>query len=278
MSDQWQCPQCQAVPAAVGGFPAFAPEWSNGNDGFSAGYFEQLHALEDSHFWFRARNALLLAMLERFFPAASSFLEIGCGTGFVLSAVRRRFPGLRLAGSEVFASGLDFARGRLPGVELFQMDARRLPFDGEFDVIGAFDVLEHIEDDRRVLGEMFRACRAGGGVILTVPQHRFLWSVVDDYAYHKRRYARREMVEKMESAGFAVARATSFVSLLLPVLWFSRWRRGRRAAAFDPLAEYRLGRAANASLEAVMGAERALITRGASLPVGGSLLVIARKN
>jgi SAM-dependent methyltransferase len=57
---------------------------------------------------------------------------------------------------------------------LFQMDARKIPFESEFDVIGAFDVLEHIEEDEKALAQIFHAVLPGGGLILTVPQHRFL--------------------------------------------------------------------------------------------------------
>ena len=74
----------------------------------------------------------------------------------------KRCPGL-LWGREVFSAGLRLAADRLPGVDLFQMDARQIPFENEFDVIGAFDVLEHIRDDELVLSQMYRAVRQGGG-------------------------------------------------------------------------------------------------------------------
>ena len=64
------------------------------------------------------------------------------------------------------------------------MDARRIPFEDEFDVIGAFDVLEHIKEDEQVLVQMHRAVKSGGGIMLTVPQHMFLWSEQDVQAHH----------------------------------------------------------------------------------------------
>jgi SAM-dependent methyltransferase len=276
-SETWLCPRCAFAPQTQDGFPSFAPELSQSNDGFSAGHFAELHALEAGHFWFRARNKLVQFCFKRYFPRAASFLEIGCGTGFVLSGLHRRFSDVHLAGSEIFTTGLDFARKRLPGIDLFQMDARRLPFEAEYDVIGAFDVLEHIEEDECVLASIFRACRPGGGLMLTVPQHRFLWSVMDDYACHKRRYTRRELVGKVERAGFQVVRTTSFVTLLLPLLVFSRWKRNCHRAAFDPLEEFRIGRLTNATLEKILAFERFLITWGISFPAGGSLLLVAQR-
>jgi SAM-dependent methyltransferase len=234
--------------------------------------------LEPHHFWFKSRNALLQQVFRRYFPNASSFLEIGCGTGFVLSGLRARFPGLQLAGSEIFANGLRFAERRLPGVALFQMDARRVPFEMEFDVIGLFDVLEHIEEDELVIRELFRASRPGGGMMVTVPQHPFLWSAVDEYACHKRRYTRTELVDKVRRAGFDVVQVTSFVSLLLPLLLLSRWRLRRSSDRFDPWAEFRIGQFRNTVLQTILAVERALIAAGASFPAGGSLLLSARRN
>jgi SAM-dependent methyltransferase len=277
-SDTWRCPGCGWAPARCDGFLSFAPELSQSNDGFDASYFEQLQKLEPHHFWFKSRNVLLQQTFRRWFPNAANFLEIGCGTGFVLSGLRARFPSLQLAGSEVFASGLRFAQERLPGVALFQMDARRVPFEREFDVIGLFDVLEHIEEDELVIHEMFRASRPGGGLMVTVPQHPFLWSPADEYACHKRRYTRAELVNKVRQAGFDVVQVTSFVSLLLPVMLLSRWRRGRSKENLDPWEEFRLGKITNRVLQAVLTAERTLIAGGVSFPAGGSLLLVARRN
>ncbi|HET9362945.1 MAG TPA: class I SAM-dependent methyltransferase [Vicinamibacterales bacterium] len=275
--DDWRCGRCGWRPAESDGFVAFAPDLAQSNDGFSADYFDQLRAVEARHFWFRARNRLLSWTFDSYFPGARSFLEIGCGTGFVLAGMRDRFPDVRLTGSEIFTGGLRIAQQRVPGVTLLQMDARKLPFDAEFDVIGAFDVLEHVDDDQRVLGEMFRSCRPGGGVMLTVPQHQFLWSRMDDYAHHKRRYGRRDLVDKVERAGFQTIRVTSFVSALLPLMLISRWQRNRATADFDPLSEFRIGPLLNGTLEGILAAERLLITAGVSFPAGGSLLLAARK-
>jgi len=243
--------------------------------GFSPDYFAELFQQEIGNYWFRSRNRLLIQVLQRFFPNASSLLEIGCGTGFVLLGFKQAFPHLQLYGSELFSEGLVFANQRLPGVTLLQMDARCIPYEMEFDVIGAFDVLEHIQEDEGVLSQMFHAVRPGGGILVTVPQHRFLWSVVDKHAFHKRRYSRRELVDKVERAGFHVIRTTSFVSLLLPFLLLSRLKRHITRANFNPLAEYNISKTLNEWLEKVLDLERVAIGRGISFPAGGSLLLIA---
>jgi SAM-dependent methyltransferase len=276
--NNWRCSNCGYFPTEHQGYPAFSPALAEANDGFGAEYFSNLAPLEAMSFWFRSRNRLVTWALRRYFGQARSFLEVGCGTGFVLAGIQREFPDLKLMGSEIFYEGLVFAGRRLPGIELFQMDARRIPFEGEFDVIGAFDVLEHIEEDETVLLQMFQAIKPGGGIILTVPQHHFLWSRADDYSFHKRRYTRKELLNKLTRAGFRAIRATSFVSLLLPLIMLSRLRSRWSNDDFDPSAELRIGHHVNLALEKIMAIERILIEGGVSFPAGGSLLAIAKRD
>lgn len=254
----------------------FAPDATGSGEGFDPASFRLLESVEPRSFWFRGRNRLIAWALARYFPRAANLLEVGCGTGFVLTGLRERFPNLELVGSELYPEGLEIAQRRLPGVPLYQMDARRIPFEEAFDVVVALDVLEHIGDDDVALGQLAQAARRGGGVIVTVPQHAWLWSAVDEYSKHERRYERAELIAKLREAGLQLVRATSFVTLLLPVMLVARWRH-RSGADYDPATEYRLGRRANLVLERVLDAERALIRSGVSLPVGGSLLAIARK-
>lgn len=184
---------------------------------------------------------------------------------------------MTLSGSDIFSKGLDFAQSRLPRVNFFQMDARHIPYENEFDVIGAFDVLEHIDEDETVLEQMRQALKPGGGILVTVPQHQFLWSALDDYSFHKRRYSRKELETKVEQAGFDVLYVTSFVFFLLPAMLVSRLKLRKQTSNIDPLTEYRLTPMMNTIGEKTLGLERSLISRGVSLPIGGSLLMIARR-
>ncbi len=113
--------------------------------------------------------------------------------------------------------------------------------------------------------------------MITVPQHRLLWSPADQYSFHKRRYAKKELVSKVERAGFKVVRIVSFVFLLLVPLLGSRlaqrWARGDP----DPLAEYKIGLFLDSAFERILSVERAIIELGFGFPAGGSLLLIAKR-
>jgi SAM-dependent methyltransferase len=260
-------------------FVAHAPELAHGGGGFKPEYFQELAALESTNFWFLARNDLILWALRTYKSAATSFLEIGCGTGFVLSSIADKNPDLAISGSEIFLDGLPYAAGRVPRAEFMQMDARNIPYTEEFDAIGAFDVLEHIEQDELVLDQIHRALKPGGVLLLTVPQHTWLWSEADEYACHVRRYQPKEMQGKVERAGFVIQRTTSFVSLLLPAMLLSRKKRTESPDDFgyDATREFRISKLLNSTLLIIMRIEYWLIRMGLSFPIGGSRLVIAKK-
>lgn len=275
----WFCPACGSAPAQRDGFLAFAPQPSGRDDGFNPEFFRRMVEVEPKHFWFVARNRVLMDVMRKHFRSPGKVLEIGCGTGFVLSAMRAIFPQARFCGSDIFTEGLAYTAQRAPDAFLFQMDARRIPFREEFDLIGAFDVLEHIEEDEAVLAQMYLACKPGGGIVLTVPQHRWLWSRVDDFAHHQRRYTRAELLAKVARAGFRIEYATSFVSLLLPLMLASRGLKKSGSNMDEQMRAVglKIGAVANAVLGAIMRVERGLIGLGLSFPFGGSLLLVARK-
>jgi len=238
-------------------------------------HFPLLAKLEDGSFWFHTRNQLIGWALTRFFPAAEEILEVGVGTGFVLRALHDILPHARLCGSDIHTEGLRFAAARLgPEVELLQLDAKAIPFRDHFDVACAFDVLEHIREDESVLEQMRLCLRKNGGIVLTVPQHMFLWGPADEAAFHQRRYYANELAAKVRAAGFEVLFKTSFVSFLLPALYLSRLR-SRRSRMYDLEDELRIQPTLNALFRSVSAVETRLIRAGVRMPAGGSQLLVA---
>ena len=247
-------------------------------EGFDINLFSEFANIEPENFWYCARNELLIWAFRKYFSKTRNFFEIGCGTGFVLQGFRRAFPQLALHGSDLYEEALPFILRRVPEARVFWMDARQIPFQDEFDVIGAFDVLEHIEKDEKVLSQMYQAVKPGGGILLTVLQHPFLWSQFDSLQFHFRRYRVGELEEKVRRAGFRIVRRTSFVSLLLPVMILSRLPYLKKDSQKSiPMGLHRKG-PVNSFLNAVMAFERVLIRAGVSFPVGGSFLLVAVKD
>lgn len=276
-----RCPACGYQPRVVDGFATYAPELAHAGGGYDAELFGVLAPLEAESFWFRSRNRLIQESVDDAAAggaAPESFFEIGCGTGFVLTGLGKAYPSMRLVGSEIFVDGLAFARSRVPTAELVQVDARALPYTEEFGAIGAFDVLEHIVEDEQVLAEMYRSLKPGGTIVVSVPQHRWLWSPADDYAHHVRRYTGEELRSKVTAAGFTIVRDSSFVSLLLPLMVVSRVLGRIQRKPYDPKREMKMAPTLNAALAQVMTFERWLIRRGVRLPLGGSRLLVAHRS
>ena len=155
----WKCAACGNEPPEVAGVPVLAPDVA---DGFRPGSFDLLADAEDKSFWFRQRNALIVETLARSRREPRRTSRSAAATATCWLRCARHFPALAVVGAELHPEGLVHARRRLPEVPLLQLDARRLPFADEYDVIGAFDVLEHIDDDVRRCASIHAALHPAG--------------------------------------------------------------------------------------------------------------------
>jgi SAM-dependent methyltransferase len=227
--------------------------------------------LEDSHWWFRSRRRIVLAELARLpLPAAARALDAGCGSGALLSDLGRLGS---VAAVDPNPRAVEHAQGRGVGdVSLAGVEA--LPFpDAEFDVVTCLDVLEHVADDRAALHELARVTRPGGFLLVTVPAYPALWSPHDVAAGHVRRYRPRELNDAAVVAGWQPVRATSFNTLLLPLV--AAHRLIARARAAEPRSDLlSTPRALDALLGLPLRLEAEAIARGARLPVGLSRLAV----
>ena len=265
-----------------------------------------MYALEDRYWWFVARRRLALGLLGRDLspqpplhlegdarglfrtgfaspPSADPknsplgegepvILDLGCGTGVVLSELASwAVP----VGLDMSALALDFCRKR--GLTRLAIgDGTAMPFAAfAFDAMVGLDVFEHIEDDEAAFAQAYRALRPGGRLVLSVPAFRFLWGPHDVALHHFRRYTRREMVARLEAAGFVVERCTYSVFLLFPVVvvWrlFEKRKAGPAKASLVTLPEW-----TNRLLIGIQGLE-ARLTRWTDLPLGSSVVAVARR-
>lgn len=116
--------------------------------------------------------------------------------------------------------------------------------------------------------------------MITVPQHQFLWSSLDELVHHKRRYGRKELMDKARQAGLEVRFVSSFLFMLFPLMLLSRLLdrgRGQESETQALDRRVRFSGWVNAVFDAFMRLGEAMIGWRWSLPWGGSLLLLARK-
>src|SRR5262245_15909915 len=232
---------------------------------------DQMARLEDTHWWFVGKRILVETVLASVTPGR--VLDVGCGTGGLLAALREPW---RPCGTDVSRAALAHSRRR--GLDaLVNAAAERLPFrPHSFALVSALDVIEHAEDDRAVLAEMRAVLADGGALVVSVPALPALWSAHDEVLGHRRRYTRRTLQRALEDAGFAVVHMTYTNAAILPIAALvrsvGRWRHTRPASGV-PM--YSLPRPLNALMIGVYRLEAAL-ARHLRLPLGVSLLCLAR--
>lgn len=258
---------------------------THASGGYDPFFFQQLAKVEDRHFWFQARNRLIFRISKKLSSELSPgyrVLEVGCGTGNVLRVLRQACPDGTVVGLELWFDGLRLAQQRSKG-PLVQGDVRHSPFGKPFDLIGMFDVLEHIPEELETLVALREALAPGGRLMLTVPAHQYLWSYFDEAAHHCRRYSSREIRARLVEAGFEVEFLSQFMGCIFPIVWLFRkigTRRQRRSSDDSKtltLKEFRSVPVINGALTALLKLEAVWLSQGHRLPIGTSLIVIARR-
>ncbi|MGW4637533.1 class I SAM-dependent methyltransferase [Sphaerisporangium sp. NPDC004334] len=219
--------------------------------------------IEDRHWWFRERRAILARELRRL-GSPGRALDIGAaGGGNTRVLVEHGWDALVADFSQ---TAVDLARER--GLQAIHADARNLPLpDGHFDLVLAFDVLEHIQEDQLAVREILRVMRPGGTALITVPCDMALWSSHDVASGHVRRYTRDGLRSVITREGLVMERMRSWNVLLRPIA-----AHRRRQTLVSGLEE--IPPALNMALSAVIAAERYLPV--GSLP-GVSLIARARR-
>lgn len=233
--------------------------------------------LEDRYWWFVGRRFIVLMLIRSFWKPKSNpalILDLGCGTGGSFSLLRNFGVVVGLDNSWL---ALSHARKR-DMKHLTLGDALSLPFvDNSFDLVATLDVLEHLEDDRQALKEIWRVLKPEGKVVFTVPAFMSLWSVHDIALAHKRRYLWNEIHDKVVQSGLKLLHLSYAICPLLPIVFVFRKIQNSLMRNKKPAtALIELPSPLNRLLIALLKLEAALIPL-VRLPFGVSLVGIAEK-
>ena len=233
--------------------------------------------VEDSHWWFVGRRAILESFLREIVGKLSKpagelrILDVGCGTGANLEMLSQ-FGWAE--GVDVSDDALEFCRRK--GLTVQKGLAETLPYaDDTFDITTALDVVEHLDNDVGGLKEMHRVTRTGGYSLIFVPAFMWLWGVQDDVSNHRVRYTKRQIVERLELAGFRVERATyANFTFFAPIL---AGRTLMKLTGIKPESENNVNISAlNGVFARLFSAERHWLKRF-GFPFGVSIVITAHK-
>ncbi len=175
--------------------------------------------IEQDSFWFNHRNNVIIESVKKYNPY-KTFFDIGGGNGFVSK-------GLQDAGVEVVliepgpVGAINAKRRNIKNVVCATLQDAAFK-KSSLDVVGLFDVVEHIENDAVFLGDVYKYMKPDGYIYITVPAFNTLWSNEDTEAGHYRRYSLNQIKELLMQSGFSIVYATYIFSILPIPIFISR--------------------------------------------------------
>ncbi len=236
-----------------------------------------MNRVEDSHWWYVGRRAILESFLERIIQNPKSkiqnprILDVGCGTGGNLEMLEK-FGAAE--GVDVSDDALEFCQSK--GLTVHKGLAEELPFaDESFDVVTALDVVEHLDDDVAGLKEMYRVTKRGGKTLIFVPAFMWLWGVQDDVSNHRIRYTKKQIVERLQKAGYEIERATyANITFFAPILG---GRTIMKLTGIKPESENNVNISALNGVFGKIFASEKLWLKNFNFPFGVSIVIVAKK-
>ncbi len=245
--------------------------------------FPHLYKIENKHWWFVARQNIIWKFISETIklPENSTILDIGCGTGAVIDLLSKKYEvhpnmiGLWKK-QDVSAKAIEFCKNR--GINnLFCGSLENYPAKKKyFNLITAFDVLEHVEGEQEMLKQINNLLHENGFLLLTVPAFPILWGNHDIITHHKRRYRKNNLKEIISEAGFTIEYISYFNFFLFPIAFIRRTiDKYKKIKNFD---DFKIpSKLLNQLLRIVFELEKYLLPK-IKFPFGVSLICLCRKN
>lgn len=245
-------------------------------------YFKEYYIQERQHWWFLARKKILEGQVQQLFASKNKeplrILNIGIATG-ATSEMLANYG--EVTSLEYDKDCCEFVKDALK-IPVIHGSILELPFDNEsFDLVCAFDVIEHVEDDQLAVNEMKRVCRKDGIAFVTVPAFMSLWSDHDLINHHFRRYISDELKALFKSSG-EILYQSYFNSILFPAIYLARKlsnllsKKGKNAPKSD-FNKFKPG-ILNNILYRIFISEKFFLNRKWQLPVGVSIMLVWKKS
>lgn len=271
----------------IDGFQCYDQELANSNDDFESRCFPVYQKYIPVNFWYKGRNKIINLFLNKFRSSShKTFLEIGCGNGFTLKYLKKKNLRINFKGCDIYIQALQYAKiNNDSDIELFQYNLFKKNLTSQYDVIGCFDVLEHIKEDEKAIENIYELLSPGGICIITVPSDMNLWSNNDIINKHKRRYSKKELTKKIEAAQFELLYMNHFVFFLYPILFIKAKLQGKiksekelEGKELSSLLNLEIPKPVNFLFGILMQIEYVLVKIGFKFPWGSSLICVLRKN
>jgi SAM-dependent methyltransferase len=240
--------------------------------------YDELHRVEQTHWWFRARRHIVWSLVRRYIAGSENrrlrVCELGCGTGGNLAAISGEHD---VVGVECSPHALDYARQTLGSRVRFGC----LPHDidlppNTFDVVLMTDVLEHIEDDTASAVTALELTRSGGIVVATVPAYQWLYSPRDAHHHHFCRYGKNQFRALWDKADSQIELLSHYNTALFPLAAAARVASKLSRRRSEPGDISIPPRQMNEQLARLMQCEANLLGR-IPMPFGLSLVAVVRK-
>ncbi len=240
--------------------------------------YQKLYELEEKYWWHVGRQDIIFRQIKKLGKVDKKpidILDVGCGTGINFK-ILSKFGSV--TGVDESSLAISFCQKR--GIKrVIKGQAEKIPqADSSYDLVCAFDLIEHVEDDLVALKEFYRVCRPGGYVFILAPAYQFLWSEHDEALHHKRRYSLSDLHRKMSLAGFSLIKRSYLITLLFfPILGF-RFIKSLINSKSGPKASYViLPSSLNTFFIWLLKIESLLLTK-INFPFGASVLCIGQKD
>ena len=238
--------------------------------------YRRMAEIQDRHWWYEARRQIIASLIAPLkLPANAKILEAGCGPGANLKMLSR-FGAVSAFEPDEFAINHCRAYSGLPPAQLETgFLPAPIPFDGPFDLVGAFDVIEHVQQDAETLKALFQITKPGGYALFTVPAYPFLWSQHDVVNHHYRRYVLPQFENLLKKAGYNVTYISYYNTALFPLVAAVRFFK-KFLNIKDKPDEEMPGAFTNTALRLIFAAERFVLGR-IRLPFGVSIIAVCQR-